>query len=198
LSTEAGKPDAELKRILAPFNAGEFRVETKPDAMRAMRFTHLWKFTSFLYNSIWTVMVNNTDTEFLTSDNPVSFDDPGPWRGQRPSLPKYFPLTPRVCLYCDMSAAALTLRHETEPDLLRPPQGALKRATIPLSGVRRVNRAVVQCAEELVFSSADLPSIDALVKKYARYRVEMDFIRIRKPKSVLLGMHTKVRERTTQ
>jgi hypothetical protein len=196
LGTEAGKPDAELKRILAPFNAGVFRVETKPEAMRAMRFTHLRKFTSLLYNSNWIVMVNETDTEFLTSDNPVSFDDPGPWRGQRPSLPKYFPLTPRVCLYCDMSAAALMLRHEAEPDLSRPPQGVLKRARTPLSAVRRVNRAVVQCAEELVFSSANLPSIDALVKKYARYRVEMDFIEIRKPRSVLLGMHTRVRERT--
>jgi hypothetical protein len=197
LSTEAGKPDAELKRILVPFETGEFQVETKPDAMRAMRATQLWKFTWLLYNSNWIVMVNETNTEFLTSDNPVSFDDPGQWRGQRPSLPRYFPLTPRVCLYCDMSEAALTLRRDSEPDFSRTPQGILKRAQIPLRGIREVNRAVVQCAEDLVFSSTDLPSIDSLVKEYARYRVEMDFIEIRKPGSILHGMSTRVRERTT-
>jgi hypothetical protein len=78
LSTEAGKIDADLKRILATFDTGRFRIETKPDAMRAMRCTHLLKLTWALYNSNWIIIKNDSGTEFLTSDNPVSFDDPGP------------------------------------------------------------------------------------------------------------------------
>lgn len=193
LSTEAGKPDAELKRILATFDKYSLRIETRPDAMRAMRVGHLWGFTWALYNSDWIVMMNETGMKYLTSDNPVSFDDPGPWRGQSPRLPRYFPLTPTVCLYCDMSAAA---SRTADPDFSQAPKGAVRQATIPLRGVRRINRAIVQCAEDLVFSSDHQPSTDALVKKYARYRVETDFIQVQQPGSFLLGMHMRVRERT--
>jgi hypothetical protein len=194
LTAEAGKTDEQLKRILATLSTGKVKVATRPDAMRAMRVKHLWELTWALYNSSWVVMTNETDTEFLTSDNPVSFDDPGPWRGQPPSLPRYFPLTPRVCLYCVMRAKQA--RDTEEPDFARPPQGQIRQATIPIRGVRRVNRAIVQCAEDLVFSSDNRSSTAALVAKYARHRVEQDFIEVRTPGSFLLGMRLRVRART--
>lgn len=87
-------------------------------------------------------------------------------------------------------------RNTTAPDFSRSPQGVIQPATIPPRGVRRINRAVVQCAEELVFSSRELASVEALIKKYARYRVELDFIEIRNPGSFMFGMHTRVREQT--
>jgi hypothetical protein len=47
-----------------------------------------------------------------------------------------------------------------------------------------------------VFFSDHISSIDALVAKYARYRVEQDFIEVRRPGSFLFGMRLRVRERT--
>jgi hypothetical protein len=145
-----------------------------------------------LYNSDWVVIKNDTGTDFLTSDNPFAFDDPGPWRGGLPRLPRYLPIAPDLCLLCDVGQAA---QSESEPDFSQPPRGTVCVGTIPPRGVCLINRAIVQCAEDIVISPKELPSVEALVKKYGSYRVDVDFIEIQKPSSFTFGTQTRVRER---
>jgi hypothetical protein len=92
--------------MLAAFDSGRYRIETKPDAVRAMAATALMKFAWALYNAHWTVIRNDTGTGFLTSDNPVAFNDPGPWRGGQPGLPRYLTLSPHLCLYVKLTMPA--------------------------------------------------------------------------------------------
>jgi hypothetical protein len=44
------------------------------------------------------------------------------------------------------------------------------------AGARFINRVVVQCAEDFVFSSVALPGIEECVKKYGRWRMEVDYV----------------------
>lgn len=177
--------------MLADFDMGKFKLETEPDFIRAMSAMQAIRHAWSVYNADWIVLRNDTDYEFLTSDNPVAFDDPGPWRGGTPGFPSHLPVTPRLCLRFDMSQYG---RSERRPDFTRPPKGKIRVAAISLQGVRHINRAVVLCAEEIVLSSQTLPSVEALVVKYARYRVSAEFIQIREPKGFLGGMHIRVRE----
>lgn len=190
LLTEAGKPDAKLKEMLAAFDAGHFWIETKPDAIRAMAATKLIKFAWGLYNAHWTVIRNNTGTGFITSDNPVAFNDPGPWRGGQPGLPRYLTLSPHLCLYGFMDPAG----PRNDPDFARPPRGEVQWGSVPLHGVDRVNRAVAECAEDIVISSSKLDTVQTLVSECARHRVDMEFGEIRQPDGFILGNHTRVRE----
>jgi hypothetical protein len=119
LRTEAGKPDTKIKEMLAAFDSGRYRIETKSDAVRAIAAKALMNFAWALYNGHWTNIRNDTGTGFLTSDNPVAFNDPGPWRPTRkPGLPRYLPLTPCLCLYGFMNPRGKS----DEPDFTRAPR----------------------------------------------------------------------------
>jgi hypothetical protein len=195
LMTQAGKPDPKLKAMLAEFDAGHYRIEAKRDAIRAMNATHLLRYAWHLYNAHWTIIRNDSETDFITSDNPVAFDDPGPWRGGERGLPRYLVLTPRFCLYGLMDAHAV---HD-EPDFARPPRGSIHRGSIPLHGVERVNRAIARCAEELVISSSKTDAVQALVAECARFQVDVEFIDLRlRPDEFIFGNRTRVWEQPAQ
>lgn len=196
LKTENGHPDEKLKDILAKLDQGQFRFETKPDFLRAINARNLWKYAWDIYNFDWIVIKNETGIEFLTSDNPVAFDDPGPLRSDDPlRLPRYLPITPGLCLHCHMSLIA---RPHGEPDFSLPPKGMIRTATIRPSGVRAINRAVVQCAEDLVISRTKGNSVEALTAKYANYRIDTDFIAKRRPDAFLAAMRIRVREQPSK
>jgi hypothetical protein len=191
--TEMGKPDPKIKEMVAAFDSGSYSIDTKPDYIRALCAKNLMGYAWSIYNADRIVIKNNTETAFLISDNPVSFDDPGPGpsRGGEPRFPRYLPVTPRLCLHFDISQYDAS--DEANPDFTRPPKGTVRIATISPRGARRINRAVVQCAEEIVISSEQLESVEKLVRKYATYRVAVDFIEIRQPDGFLVEMHTRVR-----
>lgn len=188
LCTEKGKPDPKLKEMLAAFNSGRCRIETKPDAVRAMAARALMDFAWALYNARWTVIRNETAIGFLTSDNPVAFNDPGSWRGGQPGLPRYLTLSPRLCLYGFMDPAG----PRDKPDFQQQPRGDIRWGSVPPRGVERVNRAVAECAEEIVISSCNSDAVEGLVSECAQHRVDMEFIEVRQPDGFLLGSHTRV------
>lgn len=162
--SERGQPDDKLKKILSTLDSGILRIGTKSDAARAMQTRKLGSYAWVLYNTTWLVVKNETDIDFLTSDNPVAFEDPGP-RG-RVGLPRYLPITPKLCLYCEMLPHK---RYEAQPDFSQSPEGVIRVGEATRAYVRRVNKAIVQCAESLVISPSKLPSIEALGRKYAKY-----------------------------
>jgi hypothetical protein len=81
-----------------------------------------------------------------------------------------------------------------EPDFTRPPRGEVQWGSVPLHGVERVNRAIAECAEEIVISSCKSHAVQTLVTTCARYRVDMEFIEIRQADGILLGSHTRLRQ----
>ena len=191
LNTEHGEPDPKLKEALAALEAGNYRLDTEPDFIRAMHAKNLMRYAWALYNSSWIIIKSGTGIAFVTSDNPAAFDDPGPWQGQKPSLPRYLPVDPTLCLFCNMS---LTAPRDREPDFTRPPLGQIRVGTIPPHGVRKINRAVIQCAEDLVISREKLESIEALTRKYSAYRVDTDIIRLHRQGEFIFGMQTRVKK----
>ena len=174
------------------FDAGHYRIEPERDAIRAANATHLLHHAWHLYNADWIVIQNDSETDFITSDNPVAFDDPGPWRGGEGGLPRYLTLMPRLCHYGLMDPHA----ERDEPDFTRPPRGSIHRGSIPLHGVERVNRAVAQCAEALVISSSKNAVVEALVAECAQFQVDVEFIDLRmRPDEFIFGDRTRVWER---
>ncbi len=193
LNTNKGKPDWKIKEALAAIDAGFIRLETDPDFIRAWYTERLIKYAWSLYNSDWLILKNNTTTEFLTSDNPVSFNDPGCRVSPHPRMPRYLTVSPFICLYCDLSLRPKT-PNISELDFALPPQGKISSITINHRDVSRVNRIIVQCAEDLVISPSKNSSIEALVNKYAKYQIDVDFINISKPNEYIFGMQIRVRE----
>jgi hypothetical protein len=115
--------------------------------------------------------MNETTDPFITSDNPVAIETSG-----NPLVPmaRYLPITPELCL---------AVRYERGRRLppLNPttrPMGTVRTARIAPQGARALNKLVAQCAEDLVFSSMPSSGIEELVKKYARFRVEAEFVRL--------------------
>jgi hypothetical protein len=58
--------------------------------------------------------------------------------------------------------------------------------------VARINELVIQCAEELVISTAKIDAIEPLVAQYARHRVSNEFFSIRQPDGFLQGLRLRV------
>ena len=152
LLSDIGRSDPELGDAVDALTSGIVRVETEPDAMRAMRVRHVLRLAWALYNSDWTIIRNTTGAEFVTSDNPVAFEDPGPWRGTAPPLRRFLPVTQTLCLICLPRPPG-----QKEPNFDKPPRGEIRIANLQREGVRRINRAIAQCAEDLVIPRIRLP-----------------------------------------
>jgi Protein of unknown function (DUF4238) len=170
VSEQSGKPDLKLKEMLDKLNSGTFFAETKEDFTRAVHAIHLLKYAWLIYNSDWVILENRTADLFITSDNPAAMEDPGPWGHYKRGFPRYFPLTPKYCLACDLSEKS---NPYAEPEFWLPPQGTIRITVADDRSVKRVNKAVIQCAEDFVISSCKLTSsMVALITKYALYRVD--------------------------
>jgi hypothetical protein len=80
----------------------------------------------------------------------------------------------------------------------QPPRGRVTRTKFTAAGIRTINKAVTQCAEELVFSPVASDGIHGLVKKYANWRVEANYVELRDSgDSVIQGSIIRVEERKT-
>jgi hypothetical protein len=188
LNLARGKTDETLRACLEAIDKGDIALETERDYIRALMAKNLMAYAWQLYNADWVVVNNDTAVEFLTSDNPFAFEDPGPFRGGQAGLPRFLPITPRMCLYVVMDPKP----RADEPDFSKPPDGSVRFATTHERGIDRVNLAVVRCAEEIVLGSAQRDEIDAVVRKNAPFRVSNEFITIREPDGFLNGIRSRV------
>ncbi|WP_084540136.1 DUF4238 domain-containing protein [Azorhizobium doebereinerae] len=173
LCARHGRADPNITQALALIDSGGLSTEVDPDWARAQNAIRLSGFAWRLFNSHWTVIANATPIGFITSDNPFVFQDPGPFGGGKTTLPRFLPLSPRLCLYVEMDPFA----DFGAPDFARPPQGHVKFAAInKVLEVELINELVVACAEELVISSTQIARLDSLVAKYAKHRVRNEFM----------------------
>jgi Protein of unknown function (DUF4238) len=196
LSTERGKPDRGISEAIAAIDRGEIVVETEPEYVRAQSAISLSRHTWAIYNADWNVFENDTPTEFITSDNPASHQDQQRAFGLagHPPFWRFLPVTPRLCLVCDLSRYADEL-HEKQPDFNEPPKGGFRGGLAKAKTVERINIWGAKCAEELVLCTEETPYVRDLTATYARFRVENELTSRRHGKGFIVASLTRVRER---
>jgi hypothetical protein len=107
-------------------------------------------------------------------------------------MTRFLPITPALCLSVRYDRTKLP-----PIDPMMPPKGMIKWATIKEQGAKLINKLVAQCAEDLVFSSAQSTGIESLVRKCAKFRVDAEFIQFpaKEPDAVYDGTIIRVCER---
>lgn len=163
-----GNPDLPVKAIEL-LERGEIAINHDPNYIKAKSTQMLMDFAWLTYHHDWTIISNKTSDPFITSDNPVAIQTSG---SLQVPMTRYLPVTPELCLAIKYDRG----RHLPPFDPSMPPMGTVTSARITARGARSVNKLVAQCAEDLVFSSTPSKGIESLVKKYAGFRVEAEFV----------------------
>jgi len=175
---------------------GRITIDTHPDFIKGLATRALMDFAVTIYNADWLIIENSTDQPFITSDNPVAYFD----RGIVRETIRYIPISPRLCLRITFDAGDAPQRRYTPEEMEEliqgPPKGNVSRTSFTKLGVKHINKVVVQCAEDLVFSPNQSSGIEALVQKYSRWRIEMDYVEIpnEDENSLIQGSIMSVRE----
>ncbi|MGH6850745.1 MAG: DUF4238 domain-containing protein [Methylocella sp.] len=123
------------------------------------------KMTRLLYNQDWSVLVNKTETLFITSDNPSAFIP------KSNPLKRILPVSPSLCLYAENNMSFSDTDHF---DLRSPPNGSFTFTSIARRVAMTINRITVLNANDLVFSQSTDVGIAALVKKYRDFRPQVE------------------------
>ncbi len=169
-----GQPDLPVEAI-EMMERGEITVSTDPDYIKAVVTRNLLEHAWFAYNQDWTILTNDTDHPFITSDNPVALLYSGKV-GE--SVTRFLPITPRLCLSVTYDISRIKPLNKQKPsiDLQKPSLGKTTYEKVNSAGAKYVNRIMAMCAEEMVFSSVASRGVEALVKKYAKYLVDIDYV----------------------
>jgi hypothetical protein len=109
-----------------------------------------------LYNKGWKVLINTTDTKFITSDTPFISLANGAL---------YLPLTPEYAL------------------IFKPfPDSNIEYKKINRQEVKNYNKEIVKWASDQIISSTDDLGISKLVNKYRNYEVKNEYTSIKEKK----------------
>jgi hypothetical protein len=187
-TVSAYKADEKLRAAIEDLERGEITVQTETDFVRAASARSVLEFAWALYNADWDVYENDTGTEYLTSDNPASFEDQGDTWGPPGSVPfvQYLPMTPRLCLTCDLTRNPGSFMH-TKRDFTKEPKGTIRGGFVNLETVHAINTCTAKCAEDLVLTTVESDYARDLTARYSRFRVETETKRFKEPKGVLIA-----------
>jgi len=164
-------PPKELKNLDNPFKEAQFNVDSKfPRAIAAGALHEISN--TFFYSPI-AILHNNTDSLFLTSDNPLSL-----WYKENPLSPYlYLPLTPRLAiLVSPFKKIYLTDFYDHSKDQF---------IDTKLESIHFLNQLTVKHAEEIVISSQCSDSILELVKEFKDWQLTNFTVRIKYSKGVI-------------
>lgn len=157
---EYSNPDSKYRDVIETIRKhGGTKIEVDKKYPAAIGVTNLINIQSVIARSPWIVFKNETSMPFVTSDNPVclqyydvKFAD------------FYCPITPWLAIVIH----PLRENEEAGPDHI----GSFKP-----EGVEKMNRLVVQSAEDLVICN-DLSGTEGLVREFQNWRVELRKIKI--------------------
>lgn len=119
-----------------------------------------------LYNQPWTVLINETDSPFLTSDNPAALFPARLFGG---SAVRFLPLSSRLCITTRMYARFSNAEKLTLEDWRRPPSGPIVFKVATHTQSKFINKLTVLNADDFVYSHEKRDWIFNLVKKYSDY-----------------------------
>jgi Protein of unknown function (DUF4238) len=167
---------------------GEITLEHDPNYIKAKVTQDLTKYAWMTYHQDWTIIRNATAHPFITSDNPVAIYTSSNFTGR---MSRYLPITPALCLSVRYDRANLP---PFNPAM--PPKGKVNRVNVTDRGAKFINKLVGQCAEDLVFSSAQSGGIESLVRNCAKFRADAEFIQLpaNEPDAVYNGTYIRVRD----
>ena len=197
IKAQRGEPDAVLEAAMEEVKRGDITINTERDYVRAHSAQNVLEFAWALYNSQWDVFENNTEIEFLTSDNPASCEDQGErWRmpGSSTSFIRYLPVTPRLCLMCDLTPLPPRIRDAT-PDFSKKPFKTVRGGQVGQGIVEQVNMWTVKCAEDLVLTTGESNYARDLTARYARFGIDSEVTRFPTSRGYLLSNRTRCIER---
>lgn len=186
------KIDKRLIEGVEMLEKGDLKLVVNPNHMKALSTRCLVVNTIQIYNQDWQIVSNDTDHFFVTSDNPLAIDYSG-----RPGdqMKRFLPITPHLCLCIKYSSLRDIDPKNIAPYLRLPPEGKIQACGYSSQDVKHINRLVIKCAENTVFSSKKEPKIHDLVVKYNKYRVDADYIEYPgKDDSIYQGAIIRVRE----
>ncbi|HCD9498742.1 DUF4238 domain-containing protein [Legionella pneumophila] len=136
---------------------GKIQVQfNDPVYFKGFSLNHLYDVSKYIYSRNWDILINNTKTKFITSDNPVIFKNFYMKQGQimqidNQFMPLYIPLTPYVGLIIRKEAGTqISYKEALEEE------------------VNILNEEMVKFATDLVVSSdnKEEPNISTWVDKY--------------------------------
>jgi len=136
--------------------SGQVTINIEPKYPQALGVVNIIRAAEMLGGFEWEVLHNEgSGSPFLTSDFPSAIEqwDPG-------GIKRIVPLAP------DLAVRIIARRQ-------RQRRGAERKRhrKVDRSGVLVLNRAIVRCAEDFVFSREDAPWVVSLVRRNRRYRV---------------------------
>jgi hypothetical protein len=143
---------------------GVVKITIDPKYPQAMGISNALYFTSVFGNSAWEVLQNDhADSAFFTSDFPAAMEVVG----LNSPINRIVPLAPDLAIRIlpDMNLSG-------QPPELRFRKLRLSYRKLKKREVLPLNRLIVRCAEDLVFSRDDFSWIDSFVSKNKDYRVE--------------------------
>jgi hypothetical protein len=193
-----GMPLNKAQQQLLDFLDSGKRLPMDPNEAKARAIhdlvDHAWR----AYNADWIILRNDSQQPFITSDNPVAFG----WSGRLGDpVRRYLPVTPNLCVGVSFDPARHDERNLTpellEQDLKAGPRGVVRSGTARPIEVREINKLIVQCAEEQIFSSKAFDQLPPLTRKYGRYRLESEGFEGLARGGLHIGTRYVVRERRT-
>lgn len=146
--------------------------EREADFFKRFGTRHLASATWAFYNQVWIILLNETATPFITSDNPAAFVSNSNRQKGFYRFRRHFVCTRRsIC----RSLRQIILigdhrpRDQSLSGILRGP------------GAMKINRFTVINANDLVFAQSVDVGIAALVKKYRDVRPRVESMRVALP-----------------
>jgi hypothetical protein len=161
-------------------------IEREHDFFKRFATKHLLKATWVFYNQNWIILLNDSETPFITSDNPSAFVP----ESKPPE--RLLPISPSLCLYTkiDMSFA------ETDHfNFGLPPKGSITFRKVSKRGAMKINRFTVINARDLVFSQSKDVGIEALVKKWRDCKPQVESVSYPADDGALKGATLTIRPR---
>lgn len=173
-----GHIDDRMAEAVGSLERNELAIEHDPAYVEARATVNAMPTAVSLFRENWTVSINRTTVPSLTSDSPFSID----WvqTTPRPIMFRHLPLSPLVSVTVAHSGR---FKIEREPDVIArilaaPQEGGIRYISASLESLERINIAVVQGAEDLVFSSRHSALLAEQVARFASHRLVAEYVEI--------------------
>jgi len=155
----------QVEEYIKMIKDGSVRIEVDKNYPKAIvtkqLLPHLWG----MFHREWSVIYNNTDELFITSDNPSCFDYDVYGSDLHPA--RYLPLTPRLALWASMGTT--NIPKKIDPNA--PPQNKSVAHEANEKFVKGMNVLIIKSAERIVLAAQDKSFIGPCVKKYKDWQV---------------------------
>lgn len=159
---------------------GKIKIQVNdPEYFKCSALNQIAEISQYIYSRNWTILLNKTDINFVTSDTPLIFNNydlkDGLIKFSTPAfMPMYLPITPKIGLIIQKEEGNKVDYKNITDDVI----------TV-------LNREIVKFASDLVICSTEDPAIIEMVNRYRDYKPGVVFDEIKLPYSSIITMQQK-------